>query len=188
MGKKLAVVFPGIGYHSDKPLLYYSKKLVKEYGFEVVEVSYDFSFKAKEIKGDKDKMKDAFEIAVKQATEQLSTVEFGDCEQILFIGKSIGTTVAAYYDKTHEVDARQIVLTPVPQTFEFLRSGDGIVFNGSEDPWCETGLVRNKCHELGLELHVVEHANHSLETKSVAVDVQNMKMILDTIDKYVREL
>ena len=26
---KLAVIFPGIGYHSDKPLLYYSKKVAK---------------------------------------------------------------------------------------------------------------------------------------------------------------
>ena len=24
---KLAVVFPGVGYHADKPLLYYSRKL-----------------------------------------------------------------------------------------------------------------------------------------------------------------
>ena len=188
MGKKLAVVFPGIGYHSDKPLLYYSKKLVKEYGFEVIEVAYDFSFKAKEIKGDKDKMKDAFEIAVKQAKEQLSTIEFSDYEQILFIGKSIGTTVAAYYDKTYEIGAKHIVLTPVPQTFEFLGTGDCIVFNGSEDPWCETSLVQDKCHALGVELHVVEHANHSLETKSVTTDVQNMKLILDNIERYVSEL
>lgn len=27
MGKKICVVFPGIGYHTDKPLLYYSKKI-----------------------------------------------------------------------------------------------------------------------------------------------------------------
>ena len=29
MENKLAVIFPGIGYHTDKPLLYYGKKLVK---------------------------------------------------------------------------------------------------------------------------------------------------------------
>ena len=27
--KKIAVLFPGVGYHTDKPLLYYSKKLAK---------------------------------------------------------------------------------------------------------------------------------------------------------------
>ena len=39
-GKKLAVFFPGIGYHNDKPLLYYSRKLAAELGFEVIEITY----------------------------------------------------------------------------------------------------------------------------------------------------
>ena len=41
MSKKLAVIFPGIGYHTDKPLLYYSKKLAKTKDYEVVEIKYD---------------------------------------------------------------------------------------------------------------------------------------------------
>ena len=32
--KKLAIFFPGIGYHADKPLLYYSRKLAGEAGYE----------------------------------------------------------------------------------------------------------------------------------------------------------
>ena len=31
--KKLAVLFPGIGYHCDKPLLYYSAKLAGAAGY-----------------------------------------------------------------------------------------------------------------------------------------------------------
>ena len=38
--KKLAVLFPGIGYHCDKPLLYYSKKCLSAYGYEIIEVNY----------------------------------------------------------------------------------------------------------------------------------------------------
>lgn len=40
---KIAVFFPGIGYHCDKPLLYYARKLVQEYGYEkiVIHLSYD---------------------------------------------------------------------------------------------------------------------------------------------------
>ena len=37
---KLAVIFPGVGYHTDKPLLYYSKKLAFQNGYEIVEVPY----------------------------------------------------------------------------------------------------------------------------------------------------
>ena len=50
--KKIAVIFPGMGYHSDKPLLYFSKRLAREKGYEVVEAHYEFPFKAKEIMND----------------------------------------------------------------------------------------------------------------------------------------
>ena len=40
---KLAVFFPGIGYHCDKPLLYYSRKLVQECGYkETITLSYSY--------------------------------------------------------------------------------------------------------------------------------------------------
>ncbi len=185
--KKLAVFFPGIGYHNDKPLLYYSRKLVRQLGFDVVEITYVFPRKANEIKGDKGKMKDAFELAVEQAEEQLSGIDFKEYEQVLFIGKSIGTTVAAHYDKIHAVGARQIVLTPVPQTFDHLRAESGIVFHGNGDPWCETPLAVEKCHELGMDIHIVEGANHSLETDSAVTDVQNLETVLDKIEHYIKE-
>ena len=42
---KLAVIFPGVGYHTDKPLLYYSKKLAFQNGYEIVEGSKRFQGK-----------------------------------------------------------------------------------------------------------------------------------------------
>ena len=35
---KLAILFPGIGYHTDKPLLYYSKKILKNMDYEIKEI------------------------------------------------------------------------------------------------------------------------------------------------------
>ncbi len=183
-GKRLAVFFPGIGYHNDKPLLYYSRKLAREAGCDIIDISYDFPFRAKEIKGDKDKMADAFELAAQQADEKLSTVNFDEYEKVLFIGKSIGTTVAAYYDKRHNVGAEHIVLTPVPQTFDYLKPASGIVFHGNADPWCENPLVTEKCEELDMELHIVEGANHSLETGSALADIRNLEDIMGSIAKW----
>ena len=40
MNKKLAVIFPGIGYHVDKPLLHYSIRLAKQYGYDIKCVDY----------------------------------------------------------------------------------------------------------------------------------------------------
>ena len=40
MSEKLAVLFPGVGYQIDRPLLYHSAKLARERGYEVCTVSY----------------------------------------------------------------------------------------------------------------------------------------------------
>ena len=52
---KIAIVFPGIGYHTDKPLLYYGRKLAAELGYRVIEVSYS-GFESG-IQGDPEKMR-----------------------------------------------------------------------------------------------------------------------------------
>ena len=36
MSNQLAVLFPGIGYHIDKPLLYYSAKLARARGCDLL--------------------------------------------------------------------------------------------------------------------------------------------------------
>ena len=42
--KRLAIIFPGMGYHKDKPLLYYSRKLLEQMGYDVIEVEYGEHF------------------------------------------------------------------------------------------------------------------------------------------------
>ena len=101
--KKLAVFFPGIGYTVDKPLLHYSRKLVTDAGYEVKLLPYS-GFPQK-VKGDRDKMLESYRIALAQSEEMLSDIDFSDYNSVLFVGKSIGTIVAA------EIAAKN--LTPV---------------------------------------------------------------------------
>ena len=93
--QKLAVVFPGIGYHCDKPLLYHAKKVAAAHGYEVREVPYQ-GFPAK-VKGDPDKMRQSFLMAMEQSEELLRDVDWERYEQILFLSKSVGTCVAAAF-------------------------------------------------------------------------------------------
>lgn len=184
--KKIAVVFPGMGYHTDKPLLYYSKRIARSMGYEIVELKYDFPYKAREIMNDKARMKEAFEIAVSQIREQVKGIQFDEYDDILFIGKSIGTAIAAYFDGELNVGARHIVFTPVPQTFDRLRLNAGIVFHGTADPWCSTDVAEAKCNELGLELYKVEKANHSLETDTPMIDIINIRGVMDKVEEYIK--
>ena len=181
---KIAVIFPGMGYHSDKPLLFFAKRLARKAGYEVVEVSYEFPFKAREIMNDKLRMKEAFTLAVSQIKEQLGEMSFDRYEDVVFVGKSIGTALAAYFDSELEIGARQVVFTPVPQTFDRLRKGAGIVFHGLADPWCSTDIAGEKCAELELPLYKIEKANHSLETDDPIEDLSNLKWIMEKVEAF----
>lgn len=52
---KAAVFFPGIGYHCDKPLLYYSRKLAQECGYEET-IALSYTYDGGNIRGNEEKM------------------------------------------------------------------------------------------------------------------------------------
>ena len=79
---KLAVFFPGIGYHCDKPLLYYAKKLTQQCRYEEC-ISLSYSYDGGNIRGNQQKMQQAFEALYAQAEEKLADVDFGKYSEIL---------------------------------------------------------------------------------------------------------
>ena len=178
--KKIAVLFPGIGYTCDKPLLYYTGKLCREQGYKVVPVPYG-NF-PKNVKGDASKMKQAFLSAADQAEEILKETEWTACEEIVFVGKSIGTAAAAGYAKNHSLSVRNILFTPLEETFHYTID-EGIAFHGTSDPWADTDEIRTACEKQDIPLFLTEHANHSLETGNVETDI---KILQDTIERVRR--
>lgn len=183
MSKKLAILFPGLGYHTDKPLLYYSRKLVKELGYDIVEVSYHDLPTG--IKGIPEKMYEAYEIARAQSVEQLKTIDFGQYESILCISKSIGTAVAASSDQILKLDAKHIYLTPVLQSMEVIRPNSGIVFHGLKDDWCPNEPLESRCNELGIEYITYEGGSHSIETGNTSTDLNYLTDVIQRIREYI---
>ena len=182
---KLAVLFPGIGYHTDKPLLYYAKKLAASHGYEIVKVSYQHF--PEKVKDSKEKMQQSVEIALEQAEEKLKGIQFSQYETILFISKSIGTAVAAAFAKRHRISAHHIFYTPVELSFAAMNQ-NGIVFHGTKDPWVSTLLVKEKCTEKRLPLIIIENANHSLETGNVLTDLKNLIFIMERTEQYCSDI
>ena len=180
---KLAVFFPGIGYHTDKPLLYYSRKIAVELGYQTVEVKYG-NFGAG-IKGSREKMEKAFVSALAQAEEILEDIDFEDFEEILFVSKSVGTAVASAYAEKRGLQVRNIYYTPVEASFSFMKQY-GIVFHGTNDGWVDTEIVRTKCEEKGFPLYITENANHSLEMGETLADLANMKEIMRITREYMK--
>ena len=180
--KKIACLFPGIGYTCDKPLLYYSWKLLKGLGWEVVPVPYT-GFPA-DVKGHPEKMRQAAQTALEQAEEILRDIEWSDYAEILLIGKSIGTAVCAAYAQRHHLRCRQILFTPVEETFRFADSRS-IAFHGTADPWADTKAIEECCRRTGIPLYETEAANHSLETGIVDDDIEIMRKTMQTVKAYI---
>ena len=183
--KNLMVIFPGMGYNSSRPILYYTRKLAQKYGYEIREVSFELPEKASAVKGNPAKMLEAFNIALSQAKEQLEDIDYSAYDRIIFAGKSIGTAIAAEYDRQENVNAEHIVFTPVEQSFKYLRKECGIVIHGTSDPWCETSFAEEKCRELGVKCIKIANANHSLETDSVQTDLGNLGCIMKNVEDFI---
>lgn len=160
--KKLAVIFPGIGYHADKPLLYYAKEIARYDGYEIIDVNYR-GFPEK-VKGDIARMRESFDLALSQAENILESVDFESVDELLFIGKSVGTAVAGCYAAKHNLKPRYVIYTPVEMTFEY-KYEDAIVFNGTHDSWTNSQAIRSLCEEQNIPVYITPFANHSLEVE-----------------------
>ena len=184
---KLAIFFPGIGYHCDKPLLYYSRKLADEAGYKSIltlEYSLSGSNITGNIRGDKEKMQQAFSYLYEQAAKQLSSVIWSDYNEILFVSKSIGTVIASAFAQHEKISCRQILYTPLCETYDF-HPQNAIAFLGTSDPWSDIEKVTDISRTQKIPLFLYPDANHSLETKDT---LRNIKTLQDVMEETKRFL
>ena len=180
---RLAVLFPGLGYTCDKPLLYYSSKLAVKHGYRVVPVGYA-GFPAN-VKGDAAKMRECFLMAMEQTAGILRDMKWDAYTDIVFIGKSIGTAVAARFAGDQGIHARGILFTPLEETFPYS-CGPAIAFHGTADPWAKDEPVESACRAAGIPLYLTEGANHSLETGDIRRDIEIMGTVMERVEHFLR--
>ncbi len=184
--KKLAVICPGIGYTEDKPLLYHSRRIAESHGYEILTIRY--SGLPKKVRGDRKKMEKSYTLALGQTADALSELKTENYDEILFVGKSIGTVVAAAVaEKLVQADRiRFLLFTPLEQTFSF-HIHDAIVFTGDNDPWVggKDTRIPELCKEKKLPYYLIPGGNHSLETNEPMKDLIQLLGIMETAEKYI---
>lgn len=180
---KLAVIFPGIGYHTDKPLLYYSKKIARQNGFEIMEIKFTDLDKSALL--NRKSVIELFAKASNQAQAQLEGIDFSAYEQIIFISKSIGTVAASVCAARLHIPAKQVYFTPLEQTFSLVEEGNGLVFFGTADQYADVSEIENLCREKRFSYRIFEGANHSLETGDLESDLRNMTGIIAETEDYL---
>lgn len=184
--KKIAIFFPGIGYTVDKPLLHYGRRLAASLGYDIRLLPYG-GF-PKKVKGDKSKMAEAYEMALKQSKEMMADLDLKEYGEILFIGKSVGTMVAVAVasEREEKEKIRLVLYTPVEETFSFPFR-EAVVFTGSADPWVggAESRIPALARERGVPCYVFPNADHSLETGDVWKDLDNMKEIMEKTKEFI---
>ncbi len=181
--EKLAVLFPGIGYTNDRPLLYYSAYVARHTGYDVKKI--DFHDFPDGVFNDEKKMVRCFELAMDQTSMALKDIDFSKYIDIVFISKSLGTAAAAFYASKNNINARQIFFTPLEKSLSFARPGSGIAFHGTSDPWASTAKLEDVCSKRNIPLNIIENANHSLETGDLETDLFLLREILGQVGSFI---
>lgn len=180
--KKLAVFFPGIGYTNDKPLMHYTRKILKELGYEILLLDYhDLP-----TKGDmtEEKMKKAIDLATMQSEEKIGKVDLQSYDEVLFVGKSLGTVLATIIADKLKINARLILFTPVEASFS-VKIKDAIAFIGTNDPWSVLDNVIVAAKEHNIPLYQYENCNHSLETPDVLQSIEVLEKVMAKVIEYI---
>lgn len=182
---KLVVCFPGIGYHCDKPLLYYSRKLAACAGYDHT-LLLQYTYHKDGLRGSPAALREAFDTLYAQAEAQLSAVDWPQYDDVLFLSKSIGTAVSAAFAQRHSIPCRQILYTPLSLTFA-LAPQNALAFLGAADPWSDVSSVAAAARANGTPLCLYENANHSLETGDVLHDLATLQDVMQKTQTFIAD-
>ena len=127
----------------------------------------------------------AFELAMEQTERSLKNIDWNSYGNILFISKSIGTIISAAYASRHDLTVKNILFTPLEDTFSFPLAGS-IAFHGTADPWAETEAIQTLASQKDVPLFLTKAADHSLETGDVQADIFILKTTMERAERFIQ--
>ena len=183
--KKTAVIFPGVGYTKDRPLLYYSGRQAVRYGYDLVQIEFGPIKWSKEELKDRDFLLTTLDKCIAITDKALqNTGDLSDGE-VVFISKSIGTVVATAYAKKNGIRAKQICFSPLEMIDEYVDDEGATLFYGNADPYADCRAIEEIAARKRLATYCVDGGNHSLETGDFATDADNLKDMILYISDHI---
>lgn len=182
----LVVLLQGIGYTYDMPLLYFSKKLAMEKGYDVLPVEYGAVKVGIKLKLDNKK---EIGILIEESCELIKMALSDKYKKIIFIGKSIGTVVQRTMEinlKDYNGEIVNVYLTPINKTCELGIQKGSLVVCGTKDPFitCEN-REKLMCRD-DIKYIEIKDANHSLMIEcDVETSVKALEEVLCIIKQFI---
>ena len=171
----IAVCFPGTGFTCKEALF---ERLGSDYtarGYEVIRL--DFShIPFREIES----LEEAVAVAHRAAKRQLSAVSYCDYTDVVFLSKSLGTVLAAMFDRECGAKPRHLFLTPLNKTLSLIQPDMRVIAMvlGTQDRFLTGRQLASFCEERGIRYCLVDGVNHSLKDDT---DTERTLRIIDQI-------
>ncbi len=189
---KLAVVFPGFGYSSKMPLLYYTIDVILRKGINVLAVDYDYSNQPDFLAASQEDKSDWLFSDVDASIKSIK--ELPDFKIEILVGKSLGTLAIGHLlDNNPELAASNIIwLTPLLGRQSLIdqmvkHKPASLFVIGSADQHYEIELLSRVQEATNGEVLVVPGANHSLEVPgAIAGSLKVMVDIMEKINQFLQ--
>ena len=189
---KLAVVFPGLGYTCQMPLLYYSTLMLVDQGFDVLWVETNYGMN-KEYLALNEEMKSEW-IRKDAIAAWKSAMIKRNYKRVVFLGKSIGTVslAALLQERSLPKDTRNVLLTPlldnkrIIATLQQNPTKKSIFVIGTADAYYDPDALKRMRENARNRVLVIKGADHSLEIgENVSASIKVLEKTLKAIGEFV---
>lgn len=154
----LAVIFPGLKYGHDKPLLHYARKAAQMSGKDVLCLNYE-----KKLDWD-DIGKPIIGAVADQCLSILNKCMKKEYKSVYFLSKSIGTEVAGNtLEKFKYSNVKSFYLTPTYSAIKYICKSKCFAIAGTNDNIFKDEYIEKVKKSNNVKLMLVEGGNHSLE-------------------------
>lgn len=187
MKKRLAVFFPGRRYGVDCPLLYYAESVCRKKGYDTLLMHYS---EHRDVR-DMISLEENIRVTLPYAKERIREIHFTQYDEILFVSKSIGTVIAGWLEQELEREQtgaawriRHIYMTPLAQTFPYMKARKNIVICGARDKYLDAEKLKKFCEEYDVRRYCFEGVGHSMEHEKMEDTLRTMGEIMKLVKKF----
>lgn len=168
------VLFPGVRYSCDTPLLYYAGTVFTQRGYEKYEIAYPSDMLSNQ------NLEQKARNAQADVLEQIRKMHLEKCEDVVFVSKSIGTVLAGWTASQLDYSVRHIYLTPLEPTLPYINPAKDMAVGAGTDPYLDAERLRSYCAEHRISLTMFPEVGHRLE------DRQDIHRTLSILSEIVR--
>lgn len=188
---RISVIFPGFGYSSEAPLLFYLKELIYQMGYDVLSVDYAYNKNNEFLQSDETTQDKWFQKDVEAVYAEVC--QHKQYKSLVLIGKSLGTTALLHLVNTGLQHSRVcfIWITPgtshsvIAKTVSVLKNRS-LIITGSKDPYYDPKDYELIKSNLDADVKIFENAGHILEIENdIGASIDNVKRCISEVYSFL---